>query len=108
MALAAHPTERGWAVPMGVRDIAAGVAVTKDTVARAVSRLTRAGLVTRTHVEVLGAGRRSGYLLILPDSLRVIESLATSRGLSRDRPAVPSFITSDAIATPPLGGNDDD
>ncbi len=108
MALGSHRTERGWAVPMGVRDIAAGIAVTKDTAARAVSRLTRAGLVTRTQVEVLGGGRRSGYLLALPDSLRLIGSPTTSRQPPRGRPALTSFINSDAIATRPLGGHDDD
>ena len=66
LALAAHPDELGWAAPVGVRDVAAGLGVTKDTAARAVAALTTAGLVKRTRVETNTGRRRSGYLLQLP------------------------------------------
>ena len=42
LALAAHPDHHGWAAPLGVRDIAAGIGVTKDTAARAVTALGHA------------------------------------------------------------------
>lgn len=66
LALAAQPYELGWAAPVGVRDVAAGLGVTKDTAARAVAALTAAGLVTFTRVETLDGRRRSGYRLHLP------------------------------------------
>jgi hypothetical protein len=66
LALAAQPDELGWAAPVGVRDVAAGLGVTKDTAARAVAALTTAGLVTRTPVETDTGRRRSGYRLRLP------------------------------------------
>ena len=37
LALAARPDHQGWAAPLGVRDIATGIGVTKDTAARAVT-----------------------------------------------------------------------
>ncbi|MDA8045750.1 MAG: hypothetical protein M0Z30_11025 [Actinomycetota bacterium] len=46
LALAAHPDRQGWAAPLGVREIATGIGVTKDTAARAVTALSAAGLVT--------------------------------------------------------------
>ena len=33
LALAAHPDHHGWAAPLGVRDVAGGIGVTKDTAA---------------------------------------------------------------------------
>jgi hypothetical protein len=66
VALAAQPDELGWAAPVGVRDVGAGLGVTKDTAARAVAALITAGLVTRTRVETETGRRRSGYRLRLP------------------------------------------
>lgn len=66
LALAAEPHELGWAAPVGVRDVAAGLGVTKDTAARAVATLTAAGLVTVTRVETGDKRSRSGYRLQLP------------------------------------------
>ena len=50
LALAAHHTEQGWVAPVGVRDIASRVGVTKDTAARAVAVLGAAGLVVLQRV----------------------------------------------------------
>lgn len=69
LALNSHRSKQGWAAPVGVRDIAAGIGVTKDTAAGAVSRAMRAGLVTRETVTIPGSCRRSGYVLHLPDTM---------------------------------------
>jgi hypothetical protein len=69
LALNSHRTAQGWAVGMGVRQVAAGLGVTKDTAARAVARLVSAGLVTREQVKVPGGGCRSGYSLHLPEPM---------------------------------------
>jgi hypothetical protein len=66
LALAAQPGEAGWAAPVGVRDVAGGLGVTKDTAARAVTALTAAGLVTLTRIETGDGRSRSGYRLHLP------------------------------------------
>src|SRR5262249_38785855 len=52
---------------------AAGLGVTKDTAARAVSALVAAGLVSRGRVPVPGGRQRSGYLLHLPEPMRLID-----------------------------------
>lgn len=69
LALVARQYEQGWAAPVGVRDLAAAMGVTKDTAARAISALASAGLVTRTRVETDNKRRRSGYRLRLPDGI---------------------------------------
>ena len=71
VALAAHPDQRGWAAVIGVRDIAAGIGVTKDTAARAVSLLRAAGLVTFEQLDQAGGPRRSGYRLHLPGGIQL-------------------------------------
>jgi hypothetical protein len=73
LALSSHRTDEGWAVAVGVRDIAAGLGVTKDTAARAISVLLDSGLVSRGRVEVPGGQPRSGYLLHLPSPVRLID-----------------------------------
>ncbi len=72
LALSSHHTEQGWAAPVGVRDVAQGLRVTKDTAARAVSTLVTAGLVTRNRVEMPGRRRRPGYILHLPAPMWLI------------------------------------
>ena len=37
LALSSHLSDQGWVAPMGVRDVASGIGVTKDTAARAVA-----------------------------------------------------------------------
>jgi hypothetical protein len=64
---------------VGVRDVAGGIGVTKDTAARAISVLVTAGLVTRQPVEKTGGSRRSGYLLHLPRTMRLIDDPYQSR-----------------------------
>ena len=89
LALAAHPDHHGWAAPLGVRDIAAGIGVTKDTAARAVSTLAAAELVTRARVDTAAGPRRSGYLLHLPVSMRLVdcpEKLDEHQGRPTRRP----------------------
>ena len=71
LALAAQPDEMGWAAPVGVRDVAAGLGVTKDTAARAVAALGAAGLVAFAQVETVEGQRRSGYRLNLPEGIRL-------------------------------------
>jgi hypothetical protein len=71
LALAAHPSDQGWVAPVGVRDIARGIGVTKDTAARAVTILSSAGLVVFERVEGHEGRRRSGYRLRLPDGMHV-------------------------------------
>jgi hypothetical protein len=72
LALSSHHTDQGWAVAAGVRDIAVGLGVTKDTAARAVSTLVDTGLVSRARVQTLEGRQRSGYLLHLPRPIRLI------------------------------------
>jgi DNA-binding MarR family transcriptional regulator len=79
LALCSRRTEHGWAAAVGVRDVAAGIGVTKDTAARAISALVTAGLVTRQPVEKTGGSRRSGYLLHLPRTVRLIDDPYRSR-----------------------------
>jgi hypothetical protein len=66
LALSARQDEQGWAAPVGVRDVATAIGVTKDTAARAVAALATAGLVTRSRVETHERRRRPGYRLHLP------------------------------------------
>ncbi len=73
LAVSSHRVDRGWAAAAGVRHVATGIGVTKDTAARAISRLVTAGLVTRDRVDVPGGRRRSGYLLHLPEEIRLID-----------------------------------
>jgi hypothetical protein len=72
LALSSHHTDQGWAVAVGVRDIAGGLGITKDTAARAVSTLLNTGLVSRGRVQTPGGRRCSGYLLHLPQPIRLI------------------------------------
>jgi hypothetical protein len=69
LALSARQDEHGWAAPVGVRDVATAIGVTKDTAARAVATLATAGLVTRSLVETHDSRRRPGYRLHLPDGI---------------------------------------
>jgi hypothetical protein len=71
LALAAQPDEMGWAAPVGVRDVATGLGVTKDTAARAVAALGAAGLVAFAQVETTEGQRRTGYRLTLPEGIRL-------------------------------------
>jgi hypothetical protein len=80
LALSSYRTDQGWAVAVGVREIAAGVGVTKDTAARAVSVLVETGLVSRSRVRTPGGRRRSGYLLHLPSPIRLVGDDRQARG----------------------------
>jgi len=71
LALAAHPDHQGWAAPVGVRDIATGIGVTKDTAARAVTVLRAAGLVTLEQLDQSDGRRRTGYRLHLPEGIQL-------------------------------------
>lgn len=73
LALSSHLTDQGWVAPMGVRGLATGIGVTKDTAARAVATLRAAGLVVLTRVEGPGGRRRSGYRLHLPEPLQLFD-----------------------------------
>ena len=71
LALAAQPLELGWVAPVGVRDVAAGIGVTKDTAARAVKVLRAADLVALEELDCLHGQRRTGYRLHLPQGLEL-------------------------------------
>ena len=71
LALSAHPSDQGWVAPVGVRDIARGIGVTKDTAARAVHILSSARLVVFERVAGRDGRPRSGYRLQLPDGIQV-------------------------------------
>ncbi len=66
MALCARCDENGHlSVAIGVRELAEGLRVTKNTAARAVGALVKAGLIRRARVRA-GDGRlRSGYVLLI-------------------------------------------
>ena len=69
LALAAHRSEQGWVAPVGVRDVASSIGVTKDTAARAIAALGALELVVLQRVAGRDGRRRSGYRLRLPDGL---------------------------------------
>ncbi len=71
LALATHHSDQGWVAPVGVRDIAARVGITKDTAARAVAALGGAGLVVLGRVQAPDGRWRSGYRLDLPDGIEL-------------------------------------
>lgn len=89
LALASRPTDDGWAAATGVRDIACGIGVTKDTAARAVSTLISAGLLTRGPVESTSGRRRCGYLLRLPESVTLQHGREQQREPRPDPSGVP-------------------
>jgi hypothetical protein len=71
LALAAQPDEAGWVAPVGVRDVAAGLGVTKDTASRAVAALLAASLVTFERLDHIELPRRTGYRLHVPDGIQL-------------------------------------
>ncbi len=71
LALSSHLTDQGWVASLGVRDVATGIGVTKDTAARAVATLRAAGLAVFTRVESQDGRKRSGYQLHLPEPLQL-------------------------------------
>ncbi len=71
LALSSHLSDQGWVAPVGVRDVATGINVTKDTAARAVATLRTAGLVVFAHVESQDGHKRSGYQIHLPEPLKL-------------------------------------
>jgi hypothetical protein len=81
LALRAVPTESGWGVPVGVREVGAALAVTKNTAARATAALRSAGIVVPARIERDHGLSRSGYLLRLPEGV----TLRTTRPLDQDR-----------------------
>jgi DNA-binding IclR family transcriptional regulator len=77
---------------VSVRSLATRLGLAKDTVARALARLRRAGLVTpiqsRTPAGVFAAGR---YQLTIPDSITIRASHPSTRTISRLRPIAPQL-----------------
>jgi DNA-binding MarR family transcriptional regulator len=105
LALRSRRTQQGWAVAVGVRDVAAGIGVTKDTAARAISALVTAGLVTRQPVEKTGGSRRSGYLLHLPRAMQLIDDPDQSRRPHHRKEDAPGALGAPrAIAAGRIGG----
>ncbi len=71
LALTARLTEQGWAAPVGVRAIGTAVGVTKDTAARAINTVSKAGLLSAERVPGPDGRTRSGYHLHLPDGITI-------------------------------------
>jgi hypothetical protein len=69
LALVAHRGPTDWAAAVGVREVAKGIGINKDTAARAVGTLRAAGLVALTRVESPNGVSRSGYRLNLPEGI---------------------------------------
>jgi hypothetical protein len=82
--LASTATPAGWQASMSVRSLAARLGLAKDTVARALNRLRRAGLVTpiqaRTSAGVFAAG---SYLLTIPDTISIRACHPTTPSIAR-------------------------
>jgi hypothetical protein len=68
---AAHHTEQGWVVPVGVSDIASRVGVIDDTAARPVAVLGTAGLVVLQRDQGKDGRRRFDYRLQLLDGVEL-------------------------------------
>ena len=72
---------------VSVRSLAARLGLAKDTVARALIRLRRAGLVSpiqsRTSAGAFAAG---SYVLTTPDSITIRVSYPSARSIARSRP----------------------
>lgn len=71
LALAAKPEEGGWTAPVGVRDVAIGLGVTKDTAARAVRALIHARLVDPITTVGASGRKRRGYRINLPEGVSI-------------------------------------
>lgn len=89
LALSSHLTDHGWEAPLGVRDPATGIGVTKDTAARAVAILRAAGLVVLTRVENQDGRKRSGYQLHLPAPLQLFACPVCEDSPSNRMPCCP-------------------
>ncbi len=88
--LVSTSTPRGRQASMSVRSLARRLGLAKDTVARALTRLRRAGLVTpvqsRTSAGVFAAG---SYLLTIPDSIAIQAVSPLTRASTRSRSRQP-------------------
>jgi hypothetical protein len=82
--LAATATPEGWQASMSVRALAARLGLAKDTVARALNGVRRAGLVTPIQSRTAGGVFATGsYLLTIPDSITICASRPTTRPIAR-------------------------
>ena len=94
--LASTVTPDGPRASESVRSLAGELGLAKDTVARALNRLRRAGLVrtiqTRTSAGAFAAG---SYLLMIPDSITIETAPQTTRSDRRSR--APRSITSQLV-----------
>jgi DNA-binding IscR family transcriptional regulator len=88
--LVSTSTPDGRQASMSVRSLAQRLGLAKDTVARALTRLRRAGLVTpiqsRTSAGAFGAG---SYLLTIPDSITIQAVSRLARASRRSRSPQP-------------------
>jgi hypothetical protein len=101
LALASHRDHGAWAAPIGVRDLAAGLGVTKDTAARAVAVLAAAGLVARSRTQTHDGRHRSGYQLHLPAGLEARDRAAPG---AREPAECPSILDSLEYPSGSVGG----
>lgn len=83
--LTSNGTTHRCSASVSVRSLASRLGLAKDTVARALGRLRRAGLVTACQTRTTaGIFTTGSYLLTIPDSV-TITTRATSRSSSRVR-----------------------
>jgi DNA-binding transcriptional regulator YhcF (GntR family) len=81
---AATDHERHASVP--IRALAVRLGLAKDTVARAINRLKRAGLVTATRPRTsTGMFTAATYTMTIPDSIIVTNATRSSLSISRSR-----------------------
>src|SRR4051794_15353129 len=69
--LAAAPSDGVWQASVSVRGLAARTGLSKDTVARAMARLRRAGLVTLHQARTAGLFAAGVYELTIPNGITV-------------------------------------
>jgi hypothetical protein len=96
LALSSQCVEGDWAAAVGVRDVAAGMGVTKDTAARALSSLAIVGLVERHQVTTPSGRRRSGYFIHLPESMSLVDHPGDLVGLETARLSEPARVVTTA------------
>jgi hypothetical protein len=83
--LAATAMPEGWQASMSVRSLSARLGLAKDTVARALNRLRRTGLVTPIQSRTAaGVFAIDSYLLTIPDSI-TIRASHPPRSIARSR-----------------------
>ncbi len=91
--LLASNDDAGWCeATTSVRALAARTGLAKDTVARALSRLRRAGLITARQSRTAGVFAAGSYRLLLPCGISVDEPVAVCVEVVQSVIVEPSFV----------------